>query len=112
MERYNLARMDFKVDITPSDEVPVDPRILLAEVETLRMQLLGAIDAAQGAEATRACFEARVRELEHQHHMLKVERDELRRRLDDRAKSESLPRAAAARLVRVLRMRKLINAVR
>lgn len=55
---------------------------LRQELAEVRLRLLGAIDAAKGAEAERAVVEARVKELEHQHHMLKVERDELRRELE------------------------------
>jgi len=78
------------------------------ELDELRLQVLGAVDAARGAEAERAVYEARVRELEHQHHMLEVERDELRReveRLSGQNRSARRPvigralRAAGRRLV-------------
>jgi uncharacterized coiled-coil DUF342 family protein len=52
------------------------------ELDRAHQQLLEAIDAARGAEAERAVAQARVRDLEHQHHMLKVERDELRREVE------------------------------
>lgn len=55
---------------------------LTAEFDRVKTQLLGAIDSVMGAEAERAAAESRIRELEHQHHMLEVERDELRREVD------------------------------
>lgn len=76
------------------------------EPDELRLRLLGAVDAARGAEAERAVLEARVRELEHQHHMLEVERDELRRevdRLSDRNRRSS--RRVIGRVLRAARRR-------
>lgn len=79
------------------------------ELDELRLRLLGAVDAARGAEAERAVVEARVRELEHQHHMLEVERDELRREVE-RLSSQSHPalRRLVGRLLRAAR-RRLVN---
>lgn len=75
---------------------------LQRELEEVRLRLLGAVDAARGAEAERAVVEARVKELEHQHHMLKVERDELRREVQ---RLESAGRTRSLRLLRrVVRM--------
>lgn len=73
----------FTMSDSPSSRpvVGVDPPTR-AELDDVKLQLLGAIDAARGAEAERAALQARVLELEHQHHMLKVERDELRRVLE------------------------------
>lgn len=77
---------------TPHEDVE-----LRRELDEARLRLLGAVDAARGAEAERGVVEARVKELEHQHHMLKVERDELRREL---ARLEADRRSIADRLLK------------
>jgi len=78
-------------------ETPHENTELRRELDEVRLRLLGAVDAARGAEAERAVVEARVKELEHQHHMLKVERDELRREL---ARLEAGRRSVGPRLAR------------
>lgn len=76
---------------------PHEDTELRRELDEVRLQLLGAVDAARGAEAERAAVEARVKELEHQHHMLSVERDELRREL---ARLEADRRSTGVRLLK------------
>ena len=66
---------------TSSEVDSVRIAALQRQLDDVRLQLLGAVDAARGAEAERAVVQARVKELEHQHHMLTVERDELRQEL-------------------------------
>ena len=57
---------------------PESAEALRARLDVVELELLTALDAVAGAEAERSASEARIRELEHQHHMLKVEGDELR----------------------------------
>jgi chromosome segregation ATPase len=54
---------------------------LRRELDVVRVELLTAVDAVAGAEAERSAAKARIRELEHQHYMLKVECSELRREI-------------------------------
>lgn len=76
-----VTSLNSMANTTLGAEIPHQTAELRRELDEVRLQLLGAIDAARGAEAERAVVEGRVKELEHQHHMLKVERDELRREL-------------------------------
>lgn len=55
---------------------------LRARVDELAQQLLGARDAALGAEAELGVARARIAELEHQVHIRSVEIDELRAAID------------------------------
>lgn len=72
------------------------------ELELVRTQLLGAVDAARGAEAEKANALGLVRDLEYQVHMLDVELTELRSRLNDRSRFDrgqlATGRAVAGRL--------------
>ncbi len=77
----NLSTLDSMAKTALGAESAEHAAELQQALDEVRLGLLGAVDAARGAEAERAVVEARVKELEHQHHMLKVERDELRREL-------------------------------
>ncbi len=58
----------------PADSVGA----LRKELDVAQLRLMTAVDAVVGAEAERSAAESRIRELEHQHHMLKAECDVLR----------------------------------
>ncbi|MDH3293638.1 MAG: hypothetical protein OER95_04885 [Acidimicrobiia bacterium] len=96
------------------DRRSAEPRSLPAlrqELDEARLQLLTAVDAVAGAEAEHSAAIARIRELEHQHHMLEVERDELRLELERlSARRQGLTPPLFGRLVsgvrRVSRLRK------
>ena len=79
---------------------PESAESLRRQLDVVQVKLLTAVDAVAGAEAERSAAQARIRELEHQHHMLEVERDELRREVDNLGPAgHSLARRAAGRLM-------------
>lgn len=67
-------------DWTPHSDQTVTE--LQRELDRTRIRLLTALDVVAGVEAEGGATEARMRELEHRHHMVKVERDELRREVE------------------------------